>query len=43
MATELPEQIVGLLTASVGVVFTDMVATAVLVAGQPAADLPVMV
>jgi hypothetical protein len=41
MATELPEQIVGLLTASVGVVFTLTVETAVLEAGQPAADTPV--
>ena len=43
MATELPEQIVALFTFSVGVVFTDIVDTAVLEAEQPLADVPVTV
>jgi hypothetical protein len=41
IVNELPEQMVALFTASVGVVFTDTVDTTVLTAAQPLAPVPV--
>lgn len=41
IATEAPEQMVALLADTVGVVFTDTVATAVFEAAQPAVLVPV--